>query len=87
MPPRPLLVDNPFAVYLIFALLPCTVHRELAPGHEYNVVMPTETLRYGDHKLQTVTISTVSDNLNAGYWVMYTTQTPQTSKEPRLTLR
>ncbi|GFF47362.1 kynurenine formamidase [Aspergillus udagawae] len=32
--------------------------------------MPAETLQYGDHKLQTVTISTVSDNLNAGYWVI-----------------
>ncbi|PKX94372.1 arylformamidase [Aspergillus novofumigatus IBT 16806] len=32
--------------------------------------MPTETLQYGHHKLQTVTISTVSDNLDAGYWVI-----------------
>jgi hypothetical protein len=49
--------------------------------------MPIETLQYGDHKLQTVTISTVSDNLNAGYWVMYTTQTPQISRKSRLTIR
>ncbi|EAW07836.1 arylformamidase [Aspergillus clavatus NRRL 1] len=32
--------------------------------------MPTEILQYGDHSLQTITVSTVSEDPSTGYWVI-----------------